>query len=331
MNSLIYIKFDTEEFCIDRNGQIRDAENLTDGCAIFTKTSAIEESKKEGYHYYNKKGNLYFLEAVLPARLRKGKHKLKSLYLALGLRENSAVGIYFEKRLLAFSYIDGQLKQIFTSDNINDFSAAEDRIRDWGLPENAPIEIYGANKPLSELFDARRDRVVRQLQAQPVFKVARVEWNPRQTSTNANIARELVPYVVNAMQAAYEFSAPSIEFSPAAGFLGTYDIKHHKITLTPQLFGKPLKEFLDTLVHEEIHAFQADVMLMLNVQRKGRVLSPAERAIAQYWKNEEPKYRSALAAGSSMSPETRRRYQMIGQEYHAWSTGHFVATKVLEG
>ena len=197
--------------------------------------------------------------------------------------------------------------------------------------QEPPKTLAAYRQLLSELFDARRDRVVRQLQAQPVFKVARVEWNPRQTSTNANIARELVPYVVNAMQAAYEFSAPSIEFSPAAGFLGTYDIKHHKITLTPQLFGKPLKEFLDTLVHEEIHAFQADVMLMLNVQRKGRVLSPAERAIAQYWKNEEPKYRSALAAGSSMSPETRRRYQMIGQEYHAWSTGHFVATKVLEG
>lgn len=193
-----------------------------------------------------------------------------------------------------------------------------------------PPKTFTAYKQLvSDLFDAKRQRLVDKLMAQPVFEAARNEWNPRHSTTNANIARELVPYVVQAMQEVYEFSAPPIHFTNAGGFLGTYDMRHHKITLTPQLFGRPAREFVDTLVHEEIHALQADMMLMLNVQKKGRVLTPPERSIAQYWKNEEPKYRSAMAAGSNMSPETKRRYQMIGQEYHAWTTGHYVASRIL--
>ncbi|MBU6427377.1 MAG: hypothetical protein KGR26_00055 [Cyanobacteria bacterium REEB65] len=181
---------------------------------------------------------------------------------------------------------------------------------------------------LAALFDAKRDRLVGALAPQPVFAVARREWQPKQPSINANIARSLTPIVVHAMEATYAFTAPPIGFSQAAGFLGTYDIRQHKITLTPQLFERSLKEFLDTLVHEEIHALQADLLLRLHVQKRGRPLSGAERAIAQYWKNEEPKYRSALAAGSEMSPQTKRRYQQLGQEYHAWTTGHFVASRL---
>lgn len=192
-----------------------------------------------------------------------------------------------------------------------------------------PRDWTGYRELQAELFDAKRSLLVRLLSAEPVFAGAVREWTPKSTTANANISRLLVPYVVTAMEKVYEFGAPPIIFSPAAGFLGTYDMRHHKITLTPLLFARPLKEFVDTLVHEEIHALQAEMMLMLNAQKKGRALIPAERAIAQYWKNEEPKYRSALAAGSQMSPQTRRRYMMIGQEFHAWTTGHYVASKVL--
>jgi hypothetical protein len=38
-----------------------------------------------------------------------------------------------------------------------------------------------------------------------------------------------------------------------------------------------------------------------------------------------------MAAGSQMSPETKRRYRLIGQEYHAWTTGHFVGSKLTGG
>ncbi|MBI6546806.1 MAG: hypothetical protein HY692_08425 [Cyanobacteria bacterium NC_groundwater_1444_Ag_S-0.65um_54_12] len=181
---------------------------------------------------------------------------------------------------------------------------------------------------LSQLFDAKRQRLFDLLAAEPVMRSATTEWSPRSSVTNANIARVLVPFVVKALEQSYEFNAPPVEFAPAAGFLGTYDSRHHKITLSPQLFGSSCKEFLDTLIHEEIHALQGELLALLNVQRRGRILTPVERAIAQYWKNEEPKYRSALAAGSQMSPDTKRRYLLIGQEFHAWTTGHFVASKL---
>ncbi len=201
-----------------------------------------------------------------------------------------------------------------------------------GYVGEEPPKTFAAYRALmSELFDHKRARLVQLLQKEPVFTSAIPEWNPKRSSGNANIARELTPYVVKGMEAAYEFGSAPIEFVSAAGFLGTYDMKHHKIQITPALFSQPLKEFLDTLVHEEIHALQTEMLLMLNVQKKGKVLSPPERAIAQYWRNEEPKYRSALAAGSGMSPETKRRYRMIGQEYHAWTTGHFVGSRMTGG
>lgn len=205
------------------------------------------------------------------------------------------------------------------------------QLLDGYIGEEPPRTVIEYRALLAELFDRKRAKVVELLKKEPVFSSAITEWAPKRSTTNANIARELTPYVVKAMEQVYDFSAPPIEYVPASGFLGTYDMKAHKIQITPVLFTQPLKEFVDTLVHEEIHALQAEMMLMLNTQMRGKTLSPPERAIARYWKNEEPKYRSALAAGSQMSPDTKRRYRLIGQEFHAWSTGHFIATKVLGG
>ncbi len=205
------------------------------------------------------------------------------------------------------------------------------QLADGYIGEEPPKTFAQYRALMCELFDGKRDKVVGLLKREAVFNSAIVEWTPKRSTTNANIARQLTPYVVKAMETVYDYAAPPIEYVPAAGFLGTYDMKAHKIQITPVLFTLPLKEFIDTLIHEEIHAFQAEWMLMLNTQMRGKVLAPPERAIARYWRNEEPKYRSALAAGSQMSPDTKRRYRMIGQEYHAWTTGHYISTKVLGG
>ncbi|MEB3299750.1 MAG: hypothetical protein VKO21_09730 [Candidatus Sericytochromatia bacterium] len=192
-----------------------------------------------------------------------------------------------------------------------------------------PPRTFAAYKALMEsLFNPLRDQALKLMQREPVFATAREVWRKGQGQANANVVSALSPFVVKALEQAYGFAAPPVDYKPAAGFLGQYDVRHHRILITPALFQASLKDFLDTLIHEEMHAFQADLILMLNVQRKGRVLTPPERALAQYWKNEEPKYRSALAAGSAMSPETKARYRMIGQEYHAWTTAHYLASRL---
>lgn len=192
-----------------------------------------------------------------------------------------------------------------------------------------PPRTFAAYKVLmEELFNPMRERALALMVREPVFGTAREVWRKGQGQANAAIVQGLVPFVVRALEQAYDFTSPAIDYKAAAGFLGLYDMRHHRIVVSPGLFDKPLKEFLDTLIHEEMHAFQAERILMLNVQRKGRVLSAPERAIAQYWRNEEPKYRSALAAGSSMSPETKARYRMIGQEYHSWTTAHYMASRL---
>ena len=192
-----------------------------------------------------------------------------------------------------------------------------------------PPRSFAAYKALmEELFNPLRDKALALMQKEPVFRTAREVWKKGQGQANAAIVQTLSPWVVRALQEAYDFSAPPVSFQHAAGFLGQYDMRHHRIIITPRLFDASLKDFLDTLIHEEMHAFQAELILMLSTQRKGRTLTPPERAIAQYWKNEEPKYRSTLAAGSAMSPETKARYRMIGQEHHAWTTAHFLSARI---
>ncbi|MBM3260730.1 MAG: hypothetical protein FJY99_13475 [Candidatus Sericytochromatia bacterium] len=192
-----------------------------------------------------------------------------------------------------------------------------------------PPRNFAAYKVLMEdLFNPMRNRALALMAKEPVFASAREVWRKGQGQANAAIVQGLVPFVIRSLEQAYGFTSPPIDYKAAAGFLGLYDMRHHRILVSPTLFNTSLKDFLDTVIHEEMHAFQAELILMLNVQRKGRVLSAPERAIAQYWRNEEPKYRSAMAAGSAMSPETKARYRMIGQEYHAWTTAHFLASRL---
>jgi hypothetical protein len=133
---------------------------------------------------------------------------------------------------------------------------------------------------------------------------------------------------VPALGEAYGFRPAPVSFDTAmtAGFNGLYDHKAFKVYLPESLLRGSFAAFVEILVHEQMHCLQEGMIGRLYLN-KGQPLIHEERAVATYWMNERPKYRSAMANGSEMSPETRRRYNAIGQEYHSITTGKHIAER----
>lgn len=181
---------------------------------------------------------------------------------------------------------------------------------------------------LGYLFDPRRDQAIETMEREAILKAVREVWDPRKPDTNRRIAYEFMRYFVPALGEAYGFRPAPVEFNSrlCAGFSGMYDHKAFKVYLPEELLRGTFKAFVEILVHEQMHCLQEGMIGRLYLN-KGEPLKHEERAIATYWMNERPKYRSAMANGSDMSPETKKRYNEIGQEYHAITTGKHVSER----
>ena len=181
---------------------------------------------------------------------------------------------------------------------------------------------------LSYLFDPKRDAAVTTMEREAILRATREVWDPRKPETNRRIAYEFMRYFMPALGEAYGFKPAPVEFNTAmaAGFNGLYDHKAYKVYLPETLLRGSFATFVDILVHEQMHCLQEGMIGRLYLN-KGQPLSHEERAVATYWMNERPKYRSAMANGSQMSPETRKRYNAIGQEYHSITTGRHVSER----
>lgn len=117
-----------------------------DPIAILTEQSAIKNSKDSSYRFYVKSNNLYYIE------IERLNENTKSLLNVLNVREGVVSGIYFANRVLLFTYIHGLLKCRFSSDDIQSPSDIVYPTKEWGLPHNAPIEVYGATIAFEKLY-----------------------------------------------------------------------------------------------------------------------------------------------------------------------------------
>ncbi len=181
---------------------------------------------------------------------------------------------------------------------------------------------------LSRLFDPKRDAAIADMEREAILRASREVWDPRKPETNRRIAYEFMRYFVPALGEAYGFKPAPVEFNTAmaAGFNGLYDHKAYKVYLPEGLLQGSFATFVEILVHEQMHCLQEGMIGRLYLN-KGQPLLHEERAVATYWMNERPKYRSAMANGSQMSPETRKRYNAIGQEYHSITTGKHISER----
>ena len=145
---MIYLNYKKEKFWIDIDGKtysaLSDAENAPH--AVITDSSTFKKNDDESYRYYSKTKNGYFLENEIVNK------NSRSLLECLGLAEGKIVGVYFSNRVLMFALVNNTIKSRFSPENIFSPDDIVYPFLDWGLPENAPVEIYGVHKSLDELL-----------------------------------------------------------------------------------------------------------------------------------------------------------------------------------
>lgn len=197
------------------------------------------------------------------------------------------------------------------------------------IPRN--VEQYRAL--LARLFDPRAEAAIQDMDSEPVLESMRQVWTPGKPDVNRNVASEFMRYFFPKLAEAYDFRPCPVEFSDtlSGGFNGLYDLRMDRIYLPLRTLNGTFAEFVEVLAHEQMHCMQERLIGRMYLARDGVPLSPDERAIASYWRNEQPKYRSAMANGAEMSPETRKRYRQIGQEYHAIQTGAAMSRRLVHG
>lgn len=187
------------------------------------------------------------------------------------------------------------------------------------------VEQYRAL--LAQLFDHKAQVAAEGMLEEPVLRSMREVWTPGRPEVNHHVALAFMRYFLPKLGEAYDFKPCPVDFNDtlSGGFGGLYDLKQDRVYLPLRVLNGTFVDFIAVLVHEQMHCMQERVIGRLNLSRNGQPLSPEERAIAVYWRNEQPKYRSAMANGSEMSPETRKRYRQIGQEYHSIQTGEYIS------
>ncbi|HBN07991.1 MAG TPA: hypothetical protein DD435_04860 [Cyanobacteria bacterium UBA8530] len=257
-------------------------------------------------------------EKVAPAPVKKEKKKKgKNAWMAELLFENTfsdaAMTSYQapEKR-------EGDPHSAFTQGELQGFTGMK-------IPKSP--EEY--RELLARTYDPKKRDLALAILEQPSLRMAISLWDARKAVNNRNLASEINRFVSALMGKVYDFNPAVAQFRDLPpGLLGQQDSYNNKIFLSPRLCGGRAREFLETLIHEQIHRLQAELMFRLSLSKKGKAMSLDERALAMYWKSEEPKYRSVLASGWDFKGDTLQRYRDLAQEYHAFETGDFVAGKV---
>lgn len=208
-------------------------------------------------------------------------------------------------------------------------STGDEAVAPGELPRNAAQ--YRAL--LSRLFDHKAEAAALAMREEPVLRSMREVWTPGRPEVNRHVATEFMRYFLPKVGEAYGFKPCPVEFDDtlSGGYNGLYDLRQDRVYLPQKVLAGTFADFVDVLVHEQMHCMQERLIGRVHLAKQGVPLTPDERAIATYWRNEQPKYRSAMANGSDMSPETRKRYREIGQEYHSIQTGSFFSAALTKG
>lgn len=207
------------------------------------------------------------------------------------------------------------------------FSQAELVSGFTGLKIPTSFEEYKAL--LAKTYDPKKRELAFIILEQPALRMALSLWDARHPQKNRNLAAELVRFVSTLMGKVYGFVPAAALFKDLPpGLRGQQDSYANRIYLSPNLLRLSARDFLDTVIHEQIHRLQAELIGRLVLSKGGKPLTLDERALAMYWKAEEPKYRSILSAGWELKGDTMKRYQELGQEYHSFDTGTFVSGQV---
>jgi hypothetical protein len=195
-------------------------------------------------------------------------------------------------------------------------------------PGSVPEDFESYRALLHHVFDPARQRLAHAVAQEPLCLAAFDGWRPGNLQGNLNILYLLFEKLSSLIGPIYRFHPAPLGYAPGLGDAsGQYDGKFRRIMLSERLLQDPIEECFATIIHEQIHKLQHEMILRLDFPSH-QPLSLEERALAYYWVREQPRVKHFYTRAWNDIKEGRgdAAYRRIGKEYHAFDTEEYVVS-----
>jgi hypothetical protein len=179
---------------------------------------------------------------------------------------------------------------------------------------------------VQHVFDAPKRGLAARLSKEPAIRAAFEVWQPGNLQTNLNVTYELFGRISTCMGQIYRFHPAEIGYKANMdGMWGYYVPATRRVYFAELLLHQPAREMVATIVHEQIHKLQDEMVWRLD-HRCTQPLTHDERALALYWLREEKVLKHLYAKGFSdmAAGKGDAVYRRIGKEHHAFDTEEYV-------
>lgn len=201
-------------------------------------------------------------------------------------------------------------------------------------PEMVPADFEEYKALLHQVFEGPLQRLAVEALRQPAFKSAFAAWEPGNHRVNTNVFHEVYERLSTMMGRIYRFAPAPLGMDDVHldnhGSNAVYIVNWGRIAVSRRAFDQPVAGVFNSIVHEQIHCLQQMMMLRIDWPSAHPLTLP-ERALAYYWRREEPRYARRMAEAFADMREGRGSgaYRRIPVEYHAFWTGDHIESVLV--
>lgn len=171
----------------------------------------------------------------------------------------------------------------------------------------APGLAVPCGEPFLQLLDyvygPRNEALLQCFAREPLFAYAQTKWKAARKGApwwldhagregNQELLDHLYDRIAALMGTYYDFAPAPMVHMPKMypGALGVYMPPHHVMAICGRLLQAPLAEAIDTIVHEQTHAMQYQLMFA-ELRGEGSVVDVYERSLVRRWLREQAEIR----------------------------------------
>lgn len=173
---------------------------------------------------------------------------------------------------------------------------------------------------LHRVFDPHKRELARQMMKVPVFQGAYDIWDHEGDAAKTHVMWELFDRINALMGPIYQFRPAAMGYMPnLRGAMGMYVEEKRQVMLGASLLRMPVQETFATIIHEQIHKLQYEMMWRLD-HPGVKALTLDERYLVYYWIRCELNGRRERAYHDLYVNGKVALYRALPIEYHAFDT-----------